>query len=251
MDSKIESTVEVKVMQTRKLVVLALAVLTAGGAILLGLRIDHEREERSRSVARAASSQVQQQERSTARLRSHSRWLFDAGRILAAFAEPSPPEWVDMPDGTVVRTLSDGVEIVATTRPTERVRPDVIAPMELMSTRRDLASGLQAAITGEGRPFDACLAALPPLHSRVEWSVILHVQGDGQTMRVVDLEVEDGDWPAYFTAHAKDCYLERFRATSWPSTEVASLKIEYPLCVNPPPTAEELEEMSKSETTEL
>ena len=70
-------------------------------------------------------------------------------------------------------------------------------------------------------------------------------------MRVTDVEVEEGDWPPYFTEAAKACYLERLRGKSWPSTEVVSLKIEYPFCVNPTPTAEELEAMSEAENMEL
>jgi hypothetical protein len=209
--------------------------------LLFSLSIACNRKENAKPSPSPTSATVEREERapkSAKRSNVGGVRAVEALRRLSAAVGATPEEpWERQEDGMYVQRQPDGSELRVSGQPSERIRPDVYTPVEAMKDQPELVRSTQENV---GR-VDGCLDPLRghKITKTIEWSVILHVEGDGITTRVVDVEVDDAWWPSFFTADVKDCYLEQFRNKSWESDHVGLTKIQYPFCLTPPATAEQ------------
>lgn len=72
------------------------------------------------------------------------------------------------------------------------------------------------------------------LDARVEWTVAVHVVGDGTVARIVEVFSKPEVWPPMLDEEAKQCVLAIFHNYSTTSAEIVDVTIDLPLCFIPP-----------------
>lgn len=144
--------------------------------------------------------------------------------------------WAVGPGGILGQELPNGGMVYGDS-PHERVRDDTLTVMEMIEGHADLLREVQAHVSvprGQRIGTRKCLRDLHEqrraLGSDYKFSMILHLHGDGVTMRVT--EASSPGWPNAFDQEAKDCYVIWFLGREWPSKDASDLSMEFPMSIN-------------------
>lgn len=164
-------------------------------------------------------------------------------RAVAARAVKQPLDLYQVGDyylneeGMLGRFIAPDSVIYPADEPLPRLAPDILTKEEVVGYFPELAEAIQHSLDHDWH--HQCIAAARARHKILEdaeWTVVLRLEGDGSTMRIVKVEDGRGEWPSSFEEDDKNCIRQSFyrpdaALVSWPWKRKETLAVEYRLCI--------------------
>lgn len=141
-------------------------------------------------------------------------------------------------------------------RGNKRVVSYALAPFESTFFKKETIEGMHSGMYDHSEHHHCAQVYVnnryergePNLTEKVNANLILHIAGDGETQTIDDVE---SLWPesAKVDDETRLCYEAAFRGLQWKGTETRGYYMDWPVCINPPPVANDNTVKSANDST--